>query len=89
MSEIVSLAARRWDGDKSPNAHSVRDCLEAALAQLDSGEIAPEHIIICYGRIGAEGAANPGMMQAGAYHAFAQFGLIEAVKNLILNGSDG
>ena len=83
MSEVVSLAAKRWDStDGKPSSHSVRECLEAAIAKIDAGEIAPEHIVIAYGEV-REATNATGYLQAGNFNSYAQLGLLSSVADLM------
>lgn len=88
MTEPVSLAARRWSsGSDNPSAFSVRDCLEAALAQFDAGEIKAMHVIIAFGD-NTDGTGFENVMQAGSFDIYGQAGLIERAKKLIVEGAD-
>lgn len=48
MSDPASLTVRRWKrGDGSPSSYGPREALEVALARIDAGELAADHIIVC------------------------------------------
>jgi hypothetical protein len=86
MSEVVSLAAQRWgNGGDLPSTFSVRDCLEVVLSKIDSGEIDPQHVIICHGRT-REDFNDTGFFQAGSFNSYAQLGLLTHVRRLMESG---
>lgn len=82
----ISLTAVRWErGDGNPASHPVREALEVALARIDSGEYKADHVIVCMGTTDpTDGSALPSYTQAGDFNTFAQFGLLEAVKRMML-----
>lgn len=88
MAEPISLAERRWNnGDSRPGSYSVRECLEVVIAKLDSGEIQADHVIVAYGKA-TDGIADDGFYQAGSLDPFAQIGLIERVKHVMMGSGE-
>jgi hypothetical protein len=86
MTEPTSLAERRWDTKESPADHSVADMLRVALGRIERGEIKPDHAVLCLGKID-DGVSRAEYMQAGTYLAFAQVGLLDRAKALLVAGS--
>ena len=70
-----ALGQQRWQAVIACSA----ECLEAAIAKIDKGEIAPEHIVIAYGTVG-ETSNNTGYMPAGSFNSYAQQGLLSSVS---------
>lgn len=87
MSEPISFAARKWaNGNGSPGSHTVREMLEAAIAQIDLGELEVEHAILIWGRED-DGVGKDGYMQAGPFSPYGQIGLLQRGLVLLTEGS--
>lgn len=84
MTEPINLTARRWDnGDGSPNSHPPREALELALHRLDTGEWQADHIFVICGRV-ENGVGVVLFTQSGEFSSFAQTGLLESAKRLLV-----
>lgn len=80
MADVTDLAARRWDAIEDPAKHEPAEALRAALRAIESGELAPTHIIVLCGTDAADGGSTVQFFQSGSYRAHAQLGLIEDAK---------
>jgi hypothetical protein len=75
--EPINLSARRFDRAHVPNQTGPRTALDKALADIESGEETPEHVIVIFGTTRKDdGASALRYYNAGDYGSHAQNGLL-------------
>jgi hypothetical protein len=93
--KVASLAdvrsQKRWETAQSPNDHKPEDALRAALRDIE--EFQPEHVVIVFGKISKEGDPETDgdlgvgitrFYQSGSYNVYAQDGLLNAARMLMV-----
>lgn len=78
------ITARRWSKTRYPSDHQAIEALEMALYQLRSGEITADHVIVCIGTTGEQGAGNTRYLQSGNFTVFEQLGLMHSAMHLLM-----
>lgn len=81
--EPIDFLEKRWNGGSNqPDAYTPREALLAAIRRIDSGEITPDHVIICMGACNPEDAfISTVYTQAGSFNPYAQIGLLDRVAH--------
>ncbi len=68
------ISAARWRRGRDPNEHKPIDALKEAIRQIEAGELAPKHIIVCF----TDEDDRFGWFQAGPESRFGQVGILYA-----------
>ncbi len=87
VDQPVPIGAKRWNSNPSDNPadYSVRDMLVTALARLDAGELAADHLVLVIGHIDENRMVGTNMMQAGSFDSYAQLGLMHDATRIFLH----
>lgn len=86
MSDVVSLAERRWETNDDPKAHKPHDMLRLLADRLEHGDLKDaEPVIVLVGAEPPDGGLGKRLryMQAGSYDHFGQLGLITSCAHML------
>lgn len=83
MTDVVSLAERRWENSDDPKAHRPSDMLRLTADRIDRGEIVVEHAIVVLGASEEDRTMRVRYLQAGTYNHFGQVGLLTSATNML------
>lgn len=87
--EPIDFLAKRWkDGTEHPGAYTPREALLAAVRRIDSGEITPEHVVVCMGHYEGDGVFKHHYTQAGSFGAFGAIGLLTVIARRLGQSED-
>jgi hypothetical protein len=86
-SSVTELGSARFQRAEGPGDLSPRDALIEALRRFDSGELAPDHVIVIYGSAGEE-EQQCGYMQAGRIGLYTRIGILERVRDMMFRSAD-
>ena len=86
MTDIPSIDAKRWEKNTDPNSHKPSEALNAALRDIESGHLKPNHIIVVYCTDEGE-SGGTGYYQAGELNGyFAALGLLTRATQVMGQG---
>lgn len=80
------ISKRRWERNEKPDDHKPIDALRVAIHDIESGKIAPNHIVIVYANNADQDGAT-GYYQAGDAGYHGSLGILARGMQLI--GGDG
>lgn len=81
--EPVDIAARRWEAATSCKGLPPADALKAALRAIESGDLNPDHVLVCCGCVDGDAKISTRVFSAGEFDLYGQLGLLDRSKTTI------
>lgn len=76
---VDEITKRRWETKTDPNDNKPIDALRMMIDRIESGELNPKHITICY----TDDPTGSGYYQAGSLDYHGQMGLLSRVIHIM------